>query len=126
MAEHVPQPKEQIGPHFLFRFSPKYKIILTDQRFPLRNEAYVLLRSERHGREHGPVLCSSGHIPNASPRRAMRHARGAECGVTPAWELRGQQNDNLGIRWKQYLETKWLQMKPPDATTTKGVKGRGE
>ena len=31
-----------------------------------------------------PVLCSSGHIPNASPRRASRHARGAECGVTPA------------------------------------------
>ena len=31
-----------------------------------------------------PVLCSSVHIPNASPRRAWRHARGAECGVTPA------------------------------------------
>ena len=31
-----------------------------------------------------PVLCSSGHIRNASPRRARRHARGAECGVIPA------------------------------------------
>ena len=39
----------------------------------------------------GPVLCSSGlpvcsrgHISNALPRWASRHARGAECGVTPA------------------------------------------
>ena len=31
-----------------------------------------------------PVLCSSVHIPNASPRRARLHARGAECGVHPA------------------------------------------
>ena len=60
----------------------------------------VLCSTDTHHRRTGvlcsnglPVLCSNG-LPvlcsNASPHRARRHARGAECGVTPARQRRKQ------------------------------------